>query len=151
MKKGFTLVELLVVIAIVGLLATIGVVQIQRQARGKALDAIMLTHAREIKLAMQQHVTSSGGIPSLASQCCYWTQAAAGSGMTWADLEAVMKLKLPRPPHSTREYYEYRTTPASSGCGGKNVLRMPTLTGSSKVRECDDAFGLDGSVFIVSP
>jgi prepilin-type N-terminal cleavage/methylation domain-containing protein len=153
---GFTLVELLVVIAIVGLLATIGVIGLQRQARGRALDAAMLTHAREIKLAMQQYVTSSGTLPPLneaagSPNCCYWTTAAAGSGQTWEDLEAIMKLKLPRPPHPSREYYEYRTSEVSSGCAGKYVLRMPSLTGSSHVVECDDGNGTNGSVFIISP
>ena len=150
-ERGFTLVELLIVIAILGLLATLGIVNIQRQGRGKTLDAVMLNDARTIKLAMQQYVTGTGNLPPLTATCCYWTTAAVGSGSEWKDLEAVMGLKLPRPPDSAREYYEYRTTSALSGCAGKNVLRMPALQGSARVLECNDGFGGQGSVFVIAP
>ncbi len=150
-QRGFTLVELLVAIAIIGVLTTIGFVSVSRQARGKALDAKMLADARTFKLDVQQYVTATGGVPKLNLLCCYWTTAPVGSGSEWSNLETLMGLKLPRPPDASREYYEYRTTDAASGCAGKYVLRMPALQGSSKVRECDDGFGTDGSVFIISP
>ncbi len=61
-QRGFTLVELLVVIAIIGLLATVGVVSLNR-ARAKARDAKRLSEVTQISKTLELYFNGKTEFP----------------------------------------------------------------------------------------
>ncbi len=61
-SRGFTLIELLVVIAIMGILSSVVLASIS-DARGRARDAVRLTHMRDVHIALEQFFERNGHYP----------------------------------------------------------------------------------------
>ena len=62
-QRGITLIELLVVIALIGLLSSIGMVNLQK-ARGKARDVVRVEEAQQIQKALELYWLSNSRYPS---------------------------------------------------------------------------------------
>lgn len=123
-KKAFTLIELLVVIAVIGLLASIVLVNV-RGVRAKARDARRLSDMKQIVLALQLYLDSTGAYPGNTDNDCSGWDAGYNGGPTSGDpfiqplVTAGLLSKTPGDPTATGAcggYAYYRYSAGDYGC-----------------------------------
>ena len=100
-SKGFTLIELLVVVAIIGILATVVLASLS-SARERARDAKRLADIKTIQNALEIYHLENGSYPRSAALASGIPDSGdhnpTSSNTSWANLEALMGVTLPRDP-----------------------------------------------------